>query len=556
MTWDFDLKITGLLPKCTFQHLKQIQAFLITTSLAQNIPIFSKFLRRSTEFGTMGYSDVIFSQLGDHFLNETILWNVMIRGYAFNGPVENALLLFDEMLQRGVKPHNYTYPYVISSCCEYGWYREAEIVHCQIVKSGFESNPSVANSLFNMYLKMPASKQETTDSKLTNARKVFDNMLVRPVEACNRLITEYGNSGDIKSARRMFENMKERDVVSWNSMISGYAKAGEVANARELFDSMPERNVISWTSMIGVYADAGDLETARQVFDEMPHRNVVSWNSMISCYIHHSKFEETLSLFLQMQSEGLLPDGYTFVSALLACSKLGDLEFGRYVHCLIRDWSQLRVMVGTALVEMYAQCGDVNRSFSIFTKIGNKDVFCWNVMIRSLAIHGRAEDAIKLFWSMQKAGTKPNDYSFTSTLFACSLGGLLEEGRRIFASMARDYQVRPKIEHYGCMVDLLCRNGQVEEAQVLVRNMPYEPDTAILGALLAGCKVRGDVKSAETVGKRAMESTAEESGVYALLSSIHADAGQWPEVQEAREKMDEMKIHKTTGISNYHAEAC
>ncbi|CAI0403392.1 unnamed protein product [Linum tenue] len=157
---------------------------------------------------------------------------------------------------------------------------------------------------------------------------------------------------------------------------------------------------------------------------------------------------------------------------------------------------------------------------------------------------------------MQKAGTKPNDYSFTSTLFACSLGGLLEEGRRIFASMARDYQVRPKIEHYGCMVDLLCRNGQVEEAQVLVRNMPYEPDTAILGALLAGCKVRGDVKSAETVGKRAMESTAEESGVYALLSSIHADAGQWPEVQEAREKMDEMKIHKTTGISNYHAEAC
>ncbi|CAI0403385.1 unnamed protein product [Linum tenue] len=492
MTWDFDLKITGLLPKCTFQHLKQIQAFLITTSLAQNIPIFSKFLRRSTEFGTMGYSDVIFSQLGDHFLNETILWNVMIRGYAFNGPVENALLLFDEMLQRGVKPHNYTYPYVISSCCEYGWYREAEIVHCQIVKSGFESNPSVANSLFNMYLKMPAC----------------------------------------------------------------YAKAGEVANARELFDSMPERNVISWTSMIGVYADAGDLETARQVFDEMPHRNVVSWNSMISCYIHHSKFEETLSLFLQMQSEGLLPDGYTFVSALLACSKLGDLEFGRYVHCLIRDWSQLRVMVGTALVEMYAQCGDVNRSFSIFTKIGNKDVFCWNVMIRSLAIHGRAEDAIKLFWSMQKAGTKPNDYSFTSTLFACSLGGLLEEGRRIFASMARDYQVRPKIEHYGCMVDLLCRNGQVEEAQVLVRNMPYEPDTAILGALLAGCKVRGDVKSAETVGKRAMESTAEESGVYALLSSIHADAGQWPEVQEAREKMDEMKIHKTTGISNYHAEAC
>ncbi|CAI0546894.1 unnamed protein product [Linum tenue] len=74
----------------------------------------------------------------------------------------------------------------------------------------------------------------------------------------------------------------------------------------------------------------------------MPQRNAVSWNSMISCYIHHDEFEEALSLFPQMQSEGLVPDGYTIVSALLACSKLGDLESGRYVHCLIRDWSQLR----------------------------------------------------------------------------------------------------------------------------------------------------------------------------------------------------------------------
>ncbi|CAN1158837.1 Pentatricopeptide repeat-containing protein At3g29230 [Linum perenne] len=543
MIRNFDLKISDLLQQCTFQHLRQIQAILITTTLTQNIPIFSKFLRRTTEFGTMGYSEAIFSQLGNNLLDETILWNVMIRGYAFNGPFENALQLFDEMLQRGLKPHNYTYPYVISSCCELGLYRRGKVVHCQILKSGFGCNPSVGGSLLNLYLKMVDS-----DSKLVNARKVFDEMPVRPVEVCNRLIAEYVNSGDVGSARWLFDEMTDRDVVSWNSMVSGYAKIGEVANARELFDCMPEKNVISWTSMISAYSDSGDFKTARQVFDEMPLRNVVSWNAMISSYINHKKFEEALDLFLQMQSEGFLPDGYTFVSILIACSKLGDLEFGKYVHYLIRDWSKLQVVVGTALVEMYAQCGDVDRSFSIFTKIRGKDVFCWNVMIRSLAINGRAEDAIKLFRLMQRTKhLTPNDFSFTSVLFACSHGGLLEEGREIFSSMAR-----PKIEHYGCMVDLLCRNGLVDEARVLVEGMPYEPDAAMLGALLSGCKARSDLGLAEIVGKRAMESSVNEPGVYALLSSIHASVGQWPEAREAREKMEEINIVKTTGTSNYH----
>ncbi|CAN0902738.1 Pentatricopeptide repeat-containing protein At3g29230 [Linum grandiflorum] len=541
MTANFELTISSLLPKCTFHHLKQIQALLITTTLAQNIPIFSKFLRRTTEFGTMGYSDTIFSQLGESLLDEeTILWNVMIRGYAFNGPAEIALQLFDEMLQRGLKPHNYTYPYVISSCCELGLYRRAKMVHCQIVKSGFGSNPSVSSSIFNMYLKMMNS-----DSKLSNARKVFDEMPVKPVEVCNKLISEFVNSGDVKSAREVFDEMKERDVVSWNSMISGYAKIGEVAIARELFDFMPEKNVISWTSMIGAYSDSGDLKTAIQVFEEMPLKNVVSWNSMISSYINHNKFTEALDLFLEMQSEGFVPDSYTYVSVLLACSKLGNLEFGKYVHYLIRDWSQLQVIVWTALVDMYAQCGDIDRSFIVFTKMGNnKDVFCWNVMIRALAINGRAEDAIKLFKSMD---LKPNDFSFMSVLFACSHGGLLEEGREIFSSM-----VKPKIEHYGCMVDLLCRNGLVDEAKNLVEGMPYKADAAILGSLLSGCKARSDLKSAETLGKRAYESSVDEPGVYALWSSIHASVGQWVEAGEARDKMEDMKIVKITGTSNYH----
>ncbi|CAK7337273.1 unnamed protein product [Dovyalis caffra] len=551
MPFNLELKIPNILPKCTFHHLKQIHALIITSSLTKNIQFFSKFLRRTTEFGRMDCSHLIFSQMGCDLCTEIMLWNVMIRGYAFNGPFEECIQMFEEMPQRGLKPHNFTYPYVINSCCELGWYKKGNNVHCQIIKSGFESSFAVANSLFNMYLKMPASSDVgmANNCKLDDARKILNDMCIRPVDLWNHMIAKYVNIGNVKSARELFDIMPERDVVSWNSMISGYVKVGQVANARDLFERMPEKNVVSWTSMIGAYADTDDLETARRFFETMPYRNVVSWNSMISSYAKHRKFVESLDLFAQMQSEGVTPDGYTYVSVLSACSNLGDLEFGNYIHYLIGDLSRLEVVVGTSLIEMYAQCGDVDKAFAVFVKIGKKDVFCWNVMIKALSIHGRTEDAIKIFLLMQKMGLKPNDFTFTSALFACSHGGLVEEGRRIFNSMEKDYKISPKIEHFGCLIDLLCRNGQLEEALLLVEDMPFKPDVTIWGTLLGGCRVTGDLQLAEKVVEKATELETNESGVYVLLSNIHASAGQWLEAADARGKMDQKKIWKKAASS-------
>ena len=500
----------------------------------------------------MEYPNLIFSQLGGFSNTEVMVWNAMIRGYAYNGPFDGCIYIFDEMLQRGLKHNNFTYPYVLSSCSEMGWFGKGMKVHAQIIKSGFESNFVVSDSLLNMYMKMSDSFElgGTRNGKLNNARMIFDETCVKPVELWNRMISKYVSTGDIESARQMFDNMPERDVISWNSMISGYARIGDVANARDLFEKIPEKNVVTWTSMIGAYSGSGDLKTAACLFEKMPCRNVVSWNAMISSYNQNGKYEESLDLFVKMQMEGVDSDGFTFVSVLSACSNLGALGFGKWLHSLINDWSQLGVIVGTALMEMYAKCGDVNSAFTMFIKIWNKDVFCWNVMIKSLAIHGRIGDAVKLFFLMQKIGLKPNSYTFSSTLFACCHGGLVEVGREIFHSMERDFGVCPKLEHYGCLIDLLSRNGRLGEAEALVREMPFKPDIAVWGALLGGCRVKSDLKLAEEVIEKASVLEANEPGVYVLLSNIYASAGQWQEALTAREKMEEKKVWKKAGSSS------
>jgi pentatricopeptide repeat protein len=62
--------------------------------------------------------------------------------------------------------------------------------------------------------------------------------------------------------------------------------------------------------------------------------------------------------------------------------------------------------------------------------------------------------------------------------------------------MVKHHQIKPKVEHYGCMVDLLGRAGCVREAYDLLRSMPEGTpnDAAPWGSLLSACHAHGDVE--------------------------------------------------------------
>lgn len=504
-------RIPNLLRNCTFEQLKQVHGFLISSSLAQHPSLSSLCIRRAAELGKTEHAELIFSSgVPPHILQ----WNALIRGCFQSGHYKKALHLFDEIPQTGLTPNEFTYSDVFASCGALEEYGVGKKAHCRALKAGFDLIPLVSISLFNFY---------AASGCLFDARKMFDGFSRKAVGLWNKMMYLYVGIGDILSARKLFDEMPEKDVVSWNTMLSGHVKVKQVERAKNLFQEMPERNVFSCTVMVGALADSGDLTGARRLFDGIPERNVVSWNRMISAYTHSGRFKQALDLFLQMQSLGIQPDKFSFVSALSACAHLGDMKTGKWIHLhLIGNWLSFGAIVGTALMEMYSKCGDIYSAFRIFIKTAKKDVFCWNVIIKALAVHGRANDAMQLFASMRMEKLQLNDFTLMSVLFACSHGGLVEEGRRIFESMEREFKIKPRIEHYGCLIDLLCRAGRLEEAYKVVREMPYKPDILVWGALLGGCRVENGAAFAEKVMERIQEVDDNGSGVYSIMSNMNA----------------------------------
>jgi pentatricopeptide repeat protein len=87
-----------------------------------------------------------------------------------------------------------------------------------------------------------------------------------------------------------------------------------------------------------------------------------------------------------------------------------------------------------------------------------------------------------------RRSVQPNEMTFTTVLGACVQAGLVEKGREFFNLMVDRYGLEPNIHHYGCMVDLYTKAGQMEDAYQVIKTMKVEPNAIIWTSLLAACK--------------------------------------------------------------------
>ncbi|KAK4492218.1 hypothetical protein RD792_003018 [Penstemon davidsonii] len=419
-------------------------------------------------------------------------------------PME-ALCCYVDMLRNSVLPSSYTFPAVIKSCRVLSLVGFGECVRGQVWKCGLGLHVHVQTAFIDFYSSL----------------------------------------GRIDDSRKVFDEMPERDCYAWSSMILAYARAGDLDSARRVFDEMPEKNMAAWNTMIHRYVEAGDMESAEEIFYRMVKRDLISWTTMITGYAKQRRYSEALELFYEMKSNGIRPDEVTMATVLSACAHLGALDLGKEMYFyVVESGFDLDVYIGSALIDMYAKCGVLERALVVFFNLTEKNIFCWSTLIDGLAFHGYAKEALAMFEGMEKENIKPNGVIFVSVLTACTHAGLVEEGKRRFLDMTKKYSILPEIEHYGCMVDLFCKAGLLEEALELIRSMRMQPNSVVLGTLLNGCKLHKNLEIAQFAVDRLTVLEPYNSGYCTLLLNMYAEANRWTEVARIRTIMKERGVEK------------
>lgn len=527
---------------------KEIHGFVLKKGLDRDVFVGNALMLMYGECASVEYARLVFDKMMER---DVVSWSTMIRSLSRNKEFDMALELIREMNFMQVRPSEVAMVSMVNLFADTANMRMGKAMHAYVIRNSS-----------NEYMGVPTT---------------------------TALLDMYAKCGHLGLARQLFNGLTQKTVVSWTAMIAGCIRSNRLEEGTKLFIRMQEENIFPneitmlslivecgftgalqlgkqlhayilrngfsvslalATALVDMYGKCSDIRNARALFDSTQNRDVMIWTAMLSAYAQDNCIDQAFNLFDQMRTSGVRPTKVTIVSLLSLCAVAGALDLGKWVHSYIdKERMEVDCILNTALVDMYAKCGDINAAGRLFIEAISRDICMWNAIITGFAMHGYGEEALDIFAEMERQGAKPNDITFIGLLHACSHAGLVTEGKKLFEKMVHTFGLVPQIEHYGCMVDLLGRAGLLDEAHEMIKSMPIKPNTIVWGALVAACRLHKNPQLGELAATQLLEIEPENCGYNVLMSNIYAAANRWSDAAGVRKTMKTVGMKKEPGHS-------
>ncbi|KAL5707504.1 hypothetical protein ACHQM5_018400 [Ranunculus cassubicifolius] len=570
-TFSCVMKVCGLL--CDVEICRDVHKFAFECGLDSDLFVSNAVIAMYGRCGCVIDGVQVFDEM---LRRDIVSWNSVISLYIDNGLDLEAVGKVKELMKSGLRPDRVTILNVLSICSSVRVVRE---IHGYSVMNGYESSNEVCNTLISMYGKY---------GRIEEARSMFNRISTPDNVAWNALISSYAQNGYFEESKRLLMEMKvsgfDADVVTYSGIISslchntmstealsvfmemlGFKLKPDVVTMASILPAISDLRYVDYgkeihgytyrhrmepdrrirNSLISLYDKCGMINYAACVFAQIKDRDVISWSSMVVGYVQNGYFFEAYTTFREMVTDKVQLNPIPITSILSACAAIFGTRQGKEVHTwVIKNGYEDQTVVGSALIDMYAKCGNIISSKRVFNLITERDTVICNSMISGYAAHGLAEEALEIFHDVKE----PDHVSFIAILSACNHGGLVDEGIKIFNGM-KDFGVTPMEGHYACVVDILGRSSRIEEALKLVQSMPVEATSDVWGALLGASKIHSNFEVGVYGGTQLMDLRCERPGHYVMLSNILAGCHRWDEAEVMRTKMNDRGMKKGAGCS-------
>ncbi|XP_047324562.1 pentatricopeptide repeat-containing protein At1g71490 [Impatiens glandulifera] len=569
-----------------FQQGKQLHAYVISLGLQQDPKLVPKLITFYSSFGLL---------LDAHVITKTsnilhpLPWNLLISSYVRHGLYRNVFSAYSEMIKKGVRPDNFTYPSLLKACAGEENIKLGRVLHRTIIKSRYlDWCLYVQNALVSMYGRC---------GDIYSARVLFDKMLDRDAVSWNSIISAYASNGMWAEAFELFQGMRldgvEINMITWNTIIGGRLRIGDYGGALECLSEMrkcvlhlddvslciglsacshiglraltlgKEIHAIAIRSslseadnvknaLVTMYSKSKELNQAYMLFESVEVKDIISWNSIISGYAHWEYSEKASFLLREMFLSGMKPNYITLVSIISLCGRVANLQHGKEIHCYItrRVWfKDDLLLLGNALIDMYARSGKVVLARQLFDLSSQRNVVTYTSLITGYGIQGEGQTALGLFDEMIKFQIKPDHVTMVAVLSACSHSCLIIQGERLFSKMESVYGITPCFEHFSCMVDLYGRAGLLKKAKAIIMKMPYKPTAAVWATLINVCRIHGNTEIGEWASERLLEMQPNNAGYYVMIANTYAAAGSWDKLAKVRTIMRDLGVRKPPGCA-------
>lgn len=322
-----------------------------------------------------------------------VSWNSMIAAYVEGGNPEEAMRIFQKMLDQGVEPTNVTIMEALHACADLGDLERGIFVHKLLDQLKLGTDVSMTNSLISMYSKC---------KKVDIAADIFSKLQGKTLVSWNAMILGYAQNGRVNEALNYFCKMRSKNIkpdsFTMVSVIPALAELSVIRHAKWIhalvIRSCFEKNVFVMTALIDMYAKCGAVGTARALFDMMNERHVTTWNVMIDGYGTHGLGKAAVELFNKMLEGPTKPNDITFLCAISACSHSGLVEEGiHYFASMKKDYGIEPVMDHYgAMVDLLGRAGRLNEAWDFIQKMPiEPGITVFGAMLGACKIHKNVE---------------------------------------------------------------------------------------------------------------------------------------------------------------------
>lgn len=313
------------------------------------------------------------------------------------------------------------------------------------------------------------------------------------------MVDGYVQSLQIRQARHLFDEMPLRDITSWNTLLSGYYKANDPLQVFRSFleigrvGLVPNEYTMSTTigafhdskfkllipqihacllrlglgtsvfvgsALVKGYANIRDLEALQRSFDDLPFKDISSWNSLLSGYIELGYVEEAERIFLLMPLKNSI------------------------------SW--------TALLHGYMNRNMVDKARLMFDTMSHtvRNVYSWTAMINGYVKNEKYNAALLLFIKMVNSGAKPNHFTYSCILSACSSTSSLLLGMQVHTRVVK-FGSPDSVVMLTALMDMYAKSGNINAALSIFQNMK-DKNTVSWNSIIGGVARHG-------LGTRALE---------------------------------------------------
>lgn len=501
-------------------------------------------------------------------------WNAVILGMIEDSRYGEAFELFRDMRMDGTHGDRFSLSSLLTSAAEGCARAEGEAVHAYALKIGLELDLSVGNALVGFY---------TGVGCLEDVVGVFQRMPVTDVISWTGMLTGFMEFGRVESAVQVFDQMPERNHISYNALLAGFVQNGEGSRGLELFreivedgieisdltltsvvnacamvsDMMKSKQIHSFVIKVGCKSNAhieaalldmcakcGRMEDAKKMFERWTCNESfsIAWTSLIWAHAKNGQPDEAISLFHMMlqRDDVVIMDGFMLATVLGVCGTLGFREMGKQIHChVVKSGVLSDLAVGNAVFSMYAKCWNLEDAISSFNQMPKHDIVSWNALITAYLLHRQGDGALDAWGNMDRLGVKPDPITFILIISACryTSSNSIDTCRKLFHSMTNSYDLEPASEHYAAMVDTFGYWGCFDEAETLIKSMPFKPDASVWRALLDSCRLRSNLSLGRQAVQRLLALEPQDPSTYILVSNLYSASGRWHCSEKTREEM-------------------